>query len=72
MKIEMRGKSAYISGYVNAVERDSKTLHNAQGAFVERAETGVFRQIERRGTVVPRRRDDHCCIFFSSSSSRTR
>lgn len=43
MKIEMRGNSAFISGYVNAVERDSKTLHNAQGAFVERAETGVFR-----------------------------
>lgn len=31
MKIEMRGKSAYISGYVNAVERDSKTLRNAEG-----------------------------------------
>lgn len=48
MKIEMRGKSAYISGYVNAVERDSKTLRNAQGAFVEWAETGVFsRALER-------------------------
>lgn len=71
MKIEMRGKSAYISGYVNAVERDSKTLRNAQGAFVERAETGMDID-SRRGTVVPRRRDDYCCRFFCSSSSRTR
>lgn len=44
MKIEIRGEIAHISGYVNAVERDSKVLHGPEGAFVERAEAGVFRR----------------------------
>ena len=44
MKVEIRGDSVHISGYVNAVERDSKVLHGPQGPFVERAEAGVFRR----------------------------
>lgn len=59
MKIELRGAGVRISGYVNAVERDSKTLRNAEGAFVERAETGVFsRALERASNV--ELRFNHC------------
>lgn len=43
----------YISGYVNAVERDSKVLHDRVGPFVERAEAGVFRRaLDRAGDVM--------------------
>lgn len=59
MKIEYRGNAVRIYGYVNAVERDSKTLRNAEGAFVERAETGVFsRALERAPNV--ELRFNHC------------
>lgn len=52
MRIEIRGQTAHISGYVNAVERDSKVLWNRDGPFVERAESGVFaRSLEQRKDV---------------------
>lgn len=52
MKVEVRGESVHISGYVNAVERDSKVLYDREGPFVERAETGVFqRSMARRSDV---------------------
>lgn len=55
MKVEVRGESAVISGYVNAVERDSRVLHDRDGPFVERAEAGVFRRaLERAGDVMLR------------------
>lgn len=44
MKVEIRGQTARISGYVNAVERESKVLWDRDGPFVERAEAGVFRR----------------------------
>lgn len=44
MKVEIRGAHAHISGYVNAVERDSKVLHDRDGPFIERAEAGVFQR----------------------------
>lgn len=44
MKVEIRGQTVLISGYVNAVERDSKVLYDKDGPFVERAESGVFRR----------------------------
>ena len=52
MKVEIRGQQVHISGYVNAVERDSKVLYDKDGPFVERAESGVFRRsMERRANV---------------------
>lgn len=52
MKIEIRGEQVCISGYVNAVERDSKILHGPEGPFVERAEAGVFRRALARASDV--------------------
>lgn len=52
MRIEIRGDRVHISGYVNAVERDSKVLRNRDGPFVERAEAGVFQRALERGTDV--------------------
>lgn len=52
MKVEIRGQQVHISGYVNAVERDSKVLYDKDGPFVERAESGVFRRsMERNANV---------------------
>lgn len=49
MKIEIRnaGREAHISGYVNAVERDSRVLpqsmcRTATGPFVEKVKVGAF------------------------------
>nr|DAL95854.1 MAG TPA: head maturation protease [Caudoviricetes sp.] len=44
MKIEIRADSVAIDGYVNAVERDSKVLHNAKGPFVEKIKAGAFKR----------------------------
>lgn len=43
MKIEIRNNTAEISGYVNAVGRDSRTIPDARGGFVEQIEPGAFR-----------------------------
>lgn len=52
MKVEIRGDQVHISGYVNAVERDSKVLRGPEGPFVERAEAGVFqRALEKASNV---------------------
>ena len=42
MKVEIREDSVLIDGYVNAVEQDSKVLHNAKGPFVEKIKAGEF------------------------------
>lgn len=52
MKVEIRGEQAFISGYVNAVERDSKVLHGPEGPFVERAAAGVFQRALARASDV--------------------
>lgn len=52
MKVEIRGEQVHISGYVNAVERDSKVLRGPDGPFVERAEAGVFRRALERAKEV--------------------
>lgn len=44
MKIELRGDRVFISGYVNAVERDSKVMNGPEGPFVERVEAGAFQR----------------------------
>lgn len=45
MKIELRNGLAHISGYVNAVGRDSKPITKTDGSqFVEMIEPGVFKE----------------------------
>jgi len=52
MKVEIRGQSVLISGYVNAVERDSKVMRGPDGPFVERVEAGAFqRALDRAADV---------------------
>lgn len=43
MKIEIRNDTAEISGYVNAVGRDSRPIPDVRGKFVEQIEPGAFR-----------------------------
>lgn len=42
MEIRIRADSVEIDGYVNAVERDSKTLWSRMGRFIERICKGAF------------------------------
>ena len=44
MDIIIRSDSVEISGYVNAVERDSKTLRDRFGQFIERIRKGAFKR----------------------------
>ena len=51
-KVEIRDDAVRIDGYVNAVERDSKVLHDERGAFVEKVKSGAFqRAIDRAETM---------------------
>ena len=58
MKIEIRSDSVHISGYVNAVERDSRVLPPAMASeatrdFVEQVVSGAFsRAISRRAFTI--------------------
>lgn len=55
MQIEFRADGARISGYVNAVERQSRPVMTPMGRVVEEIEAGAFaRALERRGTSPPR------------------
>ena len=52
MKIEIRNDVAVISGYVNAVGRDSRPITDVRGKFVEQIEPGAFRaSLERSENV---------------------
>lgn len=52
MEIEVRGDSVVISGYINAVERNSRPITEYVGGkirtFVERIKAGVFRNALKR------------------------
>lgn len=52
MNVEIRGDTAIISGYVNAVERYSKpingTLRNKLQTFIEKVKAGVFKTALKR------------------------
>jgi len=58
LQIEIRSSSeAVISGYVNAVERDSRIMPKGKGAtavrsFVERVRAGTFDKAIKRGTPI--------------------
>ena len=47
-RVEIRNDVVHIDGYVNAVERDSKVMHDKRGDFIERVKAGAFqRAIDR-------------------------
>lgn len=46
--IEIRADSVRISGYVNAVERESRILHDTAGEFIEKVRAGVFADAIRK------------------------
>lgn len=48
MEIRIKGDSVEVEGYVNAVERLSKTLKDRLGEFVERIKVGAFRRALER------------------------
>lgn len=53
MKLTIRNDSVEVSGYVNAVDRDSRPLADAKGYFVERIAPGTFaRSLARRYPVM--------------------
>lgn len=52
LKIELRNGKIHISGYVNAVERESRMLHDSSGEFVEVMKEGVFRKALERNSDV--------------------
>lgn len=44
MKVNIRNDSVVVEGYVNAIERDSKTLRDRMGQFIERICKGAFKK----------------------------
>ena len=48
MKINIRADSVEITGYVNAVERNSKPLLSRVGQFIERICKGAFKKALKR------------------------
>jgi len=53
MKVEIRGKNQMsVSGYVNVVGRDSRTLRDASGSFIEQIAPGTFAQALQSGEPV--------------------
>lgn len=48
MKVNIRADHVEIEGYVNAVERNSKTLRDRIGEFVERVCKGAFKKALKR------------------------
>lgn len=48
MKVNVRADSVEIEGYVNAIERNSKTLRDRIGEFIERVCKGAFSKALKR------------------------
>lgn len=52
MKIELRNNGVHLDGYVNAVGRESRELHDLQGPFIETIKPGAFaKSLEQRSNV---------------------
>lgn len=52
MRINIRADSVEIEGYVNVIERESRTLWSRMGQFIERIKKGAFkRALERADNV---------------------
>lgn len=52
MKVEIRNGKAYLEGYVNAVDRDSRPIPDADGSFIERIVPGAFAEALKRANDV--------------------
>lgn len=52
MRVQIRNDAVVIDGYVNVVERDSKTLMSPIGRFVEKIKQGAFAKSLKRRSVV--------------------
>ena len=52
MRIEIRSDSVILDGYVNAVDRYSRTINSPTGKFIEKIEPGAFsKALERAENV---------------------
>lgn len=73
MKIELREDSVQISGYVNAVERESKILHTRSGEpFVEKIQSGAFkRSLSRNNNVKLLLNHDKTHVLGSTNNNLT-
>ena len=67
MKIEIRNDKAVVSGYVNAVGRDSRPITDVRGKFVEQIEPGAFRaSLERSENVDLLLNHDKSMVYAST------
>ena len=67
MKIEIRNDRAVVSGYVNAVGRDSRPITDVRGKFVEQIEPGAFRaSLERSENVDLLLNHDKSMVYAST------
>ena len=67
MKIEIRNDTAVVSGYVNAVGRDSRPITDVRGKFVEQIEPGAFRaSLERSENVDLLLNHDKSMVYAST------
>ena len=71
MKIEVRSDSVNISGYVNAVGRDSKPLVTGDGRCVEMVEPGTFRKALERAEDVELRLNHQIGSSYASVKGGT-
>ena len=67
MKIEIRNDTVVVSGYVNAVGRDSRPITDVRGKFVEQIEPGAFRaSLERSENVDLLLNHDKSMVYAST------
>ena len=73
MKIEIRNDRAVVSGYVNAVGRDSRPITDVRGKFVEQIEPGAFRaSLERSENVDLLLNHDKSKVYASTRDGNLR
>lgn len=73
MKIEIRNDKAVVSGYVNAVGRDSRPITDVRGKFVEQIEPGAFRaSLERSENVDLLLNHDKSKVYASTRDGNLR
>lgn len=67
MKIEIRNNSVILDGYVNAVARDSKELHEGNKTFIEQIEPRAFdRALKRANNIFCLLNHDHSKVLGST------
>ncbi len=72
MQIEIRAdNSVKISGYVNAVERESRPVMTPKGKVIEKVESGVFRRALEKGENIPMTVDHEASRMVAQTSDDT-